>query len=154
MPDAMARSVARAWSALEIALAGETWWTRLTGVVVRAEDQALARRLREFLDQFAGHTRGLADAVRQQCLAELRAARKAGLLGAAATATDLVARLQPLTLLKDPQEWLKQERHGLDQISRHLTRAGHGQLGQLLSRQDERGSSVLVVAVRYYFRRE
>src|SRR4051812_22490502 len=47
LEDALRQSNARAWNALEIALAGETLWKRLT---TRAEDRAFAQQVKRFLD--------------------------------------------------------------------------------------------------------
>ena len=51
---ALARALAdaneRAWQALEIALAGDSWWDRVKGLLGRREDQALAGQVRAFLD--------------------------------------------------------------------------------------------------------
>ena len=67
----------KAWTALEIALAGDSLWERCKVAVARAEDKAFAQQVRTFLDaaplpELAGKS-----AFRQKCLEELRAARKA-----------------------------------------------------------------------------
>src|SRR4051794_34874990 len=70
----------RAWKTLEIALAGDSLWDRCKVLIARSEDKAFAQQVRAFLDaaplrELSGKT-----ALRQKCLEELRAARKAGAL--------------------------------------------------------------------------
>src|SRR5262245_21836017 len=77
LPTALYRANEHAWKALEIALAGESLWTWLD----RSENKAFRQQVRAFLDvtPLAGLP-SHGPEFRQQCLRELRAARKAGVL--------------------------------------------------------------------------
>src|SRR5262245_58027305 len=81
--DALTRAPDQAWHALEIALAGESFWDRLKVRLARGEEQAFRAQVRAFLDSTPlGSLPGHGDEYRQLALRELRAARKDGLLTA------------------------------------------------------------------------
>src|SRR4051794_14577207 len=72
----------RAWKALEVALAGDSLWDRCKLVLTSGEERAFREQVRPFLDACPlAELHGRA-AFRQASVEELRAARKAGLLGA------------------------------------------------------------------------
>jgi hypothetical protein len=74
---ALESATERAWKALEVALAGESFWNWLD----RAEDRSLREQIRAFLDSLpAEQLPNEQDDFRRQCLLDLRAARKAGRL--------------------------------------------------------------------------
>src|SRR5687767_12178459 len=74
-------AIGRTWTALEVALAGESFWEKCRVKLSRGEDQGFRKQLQAFLAALPDDRLPLPrDAFRQQCLAELRAARKAGLL--------------------------------------------------------------------------
>ncbi len=68
---ALRTATERAWTALEVALAGDTFWQRCTAALASAEDKSFRRQVRAFLDAtvLAG------DGDRHEALAQLRAAR-------------------------------------------------------------------------------
>src|SRR4051812_38171947 len=77
LTQALQTSNSRAWHALEIALAGESLWNKLDD----ADDRAFRNQLRAYLDLAPlGEAPGRDPEFRAQCLRELRAARKSGLL--------------------------------------------------------------------------
>src|SRR5438477_12327058 len=71
---AIRRANERAWKALEIALAGESLWTRLD----RTEDRAFRQQVRTFLDNVLLPELTGRDEFRRQCLRELQEARRRG----------------------------------------------------------------------------
>src|SRR5262245_40499654 len=75
---ALKRSTERSWRAIEVALAGES----LLGRLDRAEDRAFRDQLRGFLATVANDLPAYDESFRRRCLADLRAARKAGHLAA------------------------------------------------------------------------
>ncbi|MBX9579355.1 MAG: hypothetical protein K2X87_03525, partial [Gemmataceae bacterium] len=112
LADALDAAVKSAWTALEVALAGDTVWTRLA----RAEDAALRAEVRAFLD---AHPLAADDPA--GCLAELRDARAKGLLSAgrldpAAVRTE-AGRFNRLT---DPAARVAAEWDLLDQAAQNL----------------------------------
>src|SRR5262245_27059838 len=81
MTEALNRSSTNAWRALELSLAGDSWWDKVKLSLARKEDQVFREQVGAFL-----RTTPLANLpshppeFRQQALRELRAAQKAGLL--------------------------------------------------------------------------
>jgi serine/threonine protein kinase len=155
--EALRKANERAWQALEVALAGDSWWQRVKGALGRKEDQALAGQIRAFLDATPLPELQGKSNYRDTCLTELRGARKAGLLGskkepapaesAASTPGDLFTRFI------DPRALLESESQLLDHIALELRQARFGNLADLLTLQARQGQSLLAIAARYFFRR-
>lgn len=102
----------QAWKSLEIALGGESWWSRFFG---SAEDRAFRTEVQSFLDD--AQLPGPPDTdFRRCCLDELRTARKDGLLTGDSLAPDELARQAgTFDRFDDPQavidaEWKMVER--------------------------------------------
>src|SRR5579871_1263624 len=72
LSQALQRANERAWRALEIALAGDSWWERIKGKLARQEDLAFREQVTAFLavTPLAGLP-GHGSEFRQQCLREL-----------------------------------------------------------------------------------
>src|SRR5207253_1937665 len=114
----------RAWKALELALAGDTFWERCKVKLARSEDQEFRRQVRAYLDavplpELANKTR-----FRQQCLDEIREAGRAGAL----TGGDLDARLlteqaAPFASLLDPTSRLRADQQVLQGAADLLAQA-------------------------------
>jgi tetratricopeptide (TPR) repeat protein len=144
----------KAWKALEIALAGDSLWDRCKAAVARAEDQAFAQQVRAFLDatplpELAGKT-----AFRQKCLDELRAARKARTLtGDTLNPRQLARHTAEFARYGDPASLLEAEWRMAVSMTDEMKQAGYTSLAWLLSQRPRQGMPVLVVAVRYFFRR-
>ena len=140
----------RAWQALEVALAGESLWGKLDD----ADDRAFRQQVRAFLD--AAPLGGLPShglEFRQQTLRELRAARKAGLLlGGALLPNDLADGAAALARFEG-DNLLEEQWHTLEALAEPLRQAGYSALAQLISLRPTEGEPLLVVAVRYFFRR-
>src|SRR5688572_13045302 len=93
LTDALVHSNKQAWKALEIALAGDSFWDRCKLAFTSADDRALREQIRPFLDACPlAELSGKAQ-FRQDCLKELRAAAKADLLTG--------GRLDPQALARD-----------------------------------------------------
>lgn len=152
---ALQRANERAWRALEIALAGDSWWDRIKVSLARREDQAFRDQVSAFL-----HATPLAGLpshgpeFRQQCLRELRAAHKQGLLGGSLQPAALAAEAGQFATFADPQSLLKAEEHVLGSMAAVLRQAGLGSLAHLVSLRPAQEVPLLVIAVRYFFRRE
>jgi serine/threonine protein kinase len=152
---ALTRANARAWRALEIALAGDTWWERCKAALVPADERAFRQQVQTFLD-----ARPLPDVAgklqfRRQCLRELQAARKDGLLtGGPLRPDDLARKAGEFARHADPEALLAAEAQALGTVADLLRLQGHGNLAWLVAQKPEQGPPLLVVAVRYFFRRE
>ena len=92
---------------------------------------------------------------RQQALRDLRAAQKAGLLAAGGIDPQALAqRGGPFARFADPQALLDAEWQAIDFVIEALREANYGALAHFLSLRPHGEMPVLVVAVRYFFRRE
>lgn len=153
---ALQNANARAWRALEISLAGDSWWERCKAAVARAEDKAFAQQVRTFLDtakwpELANRTK-----FREQCLAELRAARKAGCLSGEIRERELAEKVADFARFSDPLRLLDAEWQMVDGMALAL-KPKYANLAWLLTHRPKDGGSdrisILVAGVRYFFRR-
>ncbi|MFO0821955.1 MAG: hypothetical protein U0792_02360 [Gemmataceae bacterium] len=148
--DALERSNRKAWKALEIALAGESLWSRLD----RAEVKSLRRQIRAFLDQVPlPELEGKAE-FRKKCLAEIRQALGKGVLLGRLVAGDLADKAGAFAAYSDPDALVKAEKAALFRLGKEVQDAGFRTLGWLLAQPAQGSQSVVVVAARYFFRRE
>jgi tetratricopeptide (TPR) repeat protein len=142
----------RAWTALEVALAGDSLWGRCKLALARGEDQAFRQQVRAFLDatSFAASPES-----RQECLQELRKARKSGLLtGGDLHPRQLARQAGSFARFSDPARLLDAEWQAVEGMVQELREAGCPNLGRLLAARPPEGMPLLVVAGRYFFRRQ
>lgn len=150
LPAALQAACARSWSALEVALAGESFW----GWLDRAEDRELRNQIRVFLQAVpACQLPRERDLYRRHCMEELRAARQAGLLGGQPDLARLARETADFARFGTPGTLIQAEWLVLEQMGATLMQQGFVNLGHLLSLQPAEGRSLLVLAVRYFFRR-
>src|SRR5579883_506639 len=152
---ALQRANERAWRALEIALAGDSWWDRIKVTLARREDQAFREQVSAFLQ--ATPLAGLPShgtEFRQQCLRELRAAHKQSLLTGTLQPAALAAESAPFAQFADPQNLLEAEWQAVMSIVEALRKAGFVSLAHLVALRPTPDLPMLVIAVRYFFRRE
>src|SRR5437868_13284263 len=137
LPAALTRANERAWTALEVALDGESLWR----IADKSDDKAFRQHIRTFLD--ATPLDGLpahGAEFRQQCLRELRAARKVGLLCSGTVDLPQLARqIAGFARFSDPQELLAAELHVLSFVADELRQASHGSLAYLVTLRDNGG---------------
>ncbi len=156
LADALGRANDHAWKALEIALAGESWWDRAKQALSRADEQAFRAQVQAFLDAtpLAGLP-GHGAEFRQLALRELRDARKKGVLAEGGlTPQALAEQAGRFAGFSDPQQVLRAEWEVLDALAAELRLGGYPNLAHLLALRPEGGPPLVVVAVRYFFRRE
>lgn len=145
----------RAWKALELALAGESFWDRIKSAAARGDDKAFARQVRAFLDAAPLPVPSDSPEFRQHCLAELRAARKAGLLtGGVLQPKQLAEQVITFTRFSDPQSLLNGERQLIEGMAQDLSQAGYANLAWLVRQRPQQGDPILIAGARYFFRRE
>jgi WD40 repeat protein len=153
LPIALSKANESAWKALEIALAGESLWSWLD----RAENRAFRAQVRAFLDAtpLAGLP-GHGPEFRQQCLRELRAAQKAGLIPGSLNPQELANQAGHFARFSDPQALLDAENATLNDLAEEFRQAKYPSLAHLVGLRvgTPDGATVLVAAVRYFFRRE
>jgi hypothetical protein len=152
---ALQRANERAWRALEVALAGDSWWDRIKISLARREDLGFREQVSAFLQStpLAGLP-SHGEEFRQQCLRELRAAQKGGLLGGALQPAALAADAGQFARFADPQSLLQAEEQAVESIAATLRQAGFNALAHLVSLRPAQELPMLVIAVRYFFRRE
>jgi uncharacterized protein (TIGR03067 family) len=154
LTKALQQASDNAWKALEVSLAGDSLWDRCKVLVARGENQAFAQQVRAFLDaaplpQLAGKT-----TFRQKCLEELRAARKARTLtGDKLNPRQLARQTAEFARFGDPTSLVEAEWRMAVSMADEMKQAGYSSLAWLLSKRPRQGMPVLVVAVRYFFRR-
>jgi serine/threonine protein kinase len=151
LSEALKRANDRAWKTLEFALAGKD----LTHYLASAEDTAFRQQMAAFLasvpfEQPAAGEPGF----REQCLTELREARSAGLLEGGLDPRTLAREAGLFAQFASPQDALDAEWRALEQVGNLLPASSYRHLAQLLTFRPRQGCSLLVVAVRYFFRRE
>jgi tRNA A-37 threonylcarbamoyl transferase component Bud32 len=147
----------RAWRAVELALAGSSWWDKARLSLASAEQRAFREQVQAFLrahplDNVDGHGPDF----RGQCLAQLQAARKAGLLTRGQVDPDeLARRVGDLARFGgDHNALVDAERRSLAEIVAQVRQHGYEALAAYLELRPASGPPVLLAAVRYFFHRE
>jgi serine/threonine protein kinase len=153
---ALERSHERAWRAVEVAMAGNSWWERCQRVLTTTQERAFREQVQAFLkaNPLDGAD-GFGPDFRAQCVAQLQAARKAGLFRQAPPPPDVLARhVGDLTRFSDPLAILQAERGSVGQVAAVLRQHGYNALATFLELRPASGPPVLAAAVRYFFHRE
>jgi hypothetical protein len=156
LAKALDRANEHAWKALELALAGDSWWDRIKQSLSRGDEQGFRQQVQAFLDTtpLAGLP-SHGPEFRQQALRELREARKKGLFTDGGLDPQALARdAGQLARLRDPQEVVRAEWQALESLADEVRRAGYPALAHLLGLRPAAGDPLLVIAVRFFFRRE
>jgi serine/threonine protein kinase len=146
----------RAWRAMEIALAGDSWWEQCKARLAAADEKAFREPMRAYLADhpWTGKPEYGPD-FRRTCLEQLRAARKAGLL--------LQAEMDPKKLadgagqfarFTDPGRIVQVELKAIGHMGTELRSAGYPALADLVEWHPPNGVPILAAAVRFFFRRE
>src|SRR5262245_54196355 len=151
---ALQKSSEHAWKAVEVALAGDSFWDRCKLVFSSADDKAFRESVRPFLDacplaELSGKVQ-----FRQDCLRELRAAARANVLAVGALDPPALARQTgAFARYNNPQSLLDAEMQTLEQMGEDLRTAGYANLAAFVSLRPQRGEPILVIAARFFFRR-
>jgi serine/threonine protein kinase len=153
--EALHNASKRAWQTLEVALAGTSWWDQVKGALAPREQQAFARELQSFLDatpiaELAGKIQ-----FRKQCLSELQQARKQGIIpGGRLSAEEVARQAAGWGRHADAQVLRAAETTALTGIAQELKKHRCPNLAWLIQQRPHGGPPLLVLAVRYFFRRE
>jgi uracil-DNA glycosylase family 4 len=152
LTEALGQSNERAWRALEVALAGDSLWERCKLVLAPGEEKVFRALVQPFL---AGCSLVGKEAFRKLCLAELRAARKDGLLTEGSLdPKELAEGAGAFARFSDPQTLLEAENDALREMASELKQKGYVNLAEFVALRPDGGETLLVVAARYFFRRE
>ncbi len=153
---ALERSARRAWRAVEIALAGRSWWDRCKVALASRDDKAIRQQVQAYLDAHPlDGVDGHGPDFRGQCLAQLHGARKAGLLDQGRLdPTELARRVGDLSRFGDPARQVEAEHRALDEVAGRLRREGYDALAAFLTLRPAGGPPLLLAAMRYFFQHE
>ena len=151
---ALGRATDRSWRAVEIALAGESFWSRLTD---RGEDKAFRAEIRTFLDANPLQLpKDRDETFRRAALEELRACRQSRLIPGEIAPSQAAAR-QSADFLRfaDPKAACAAEWRMIGEMATLLRENRHAALADLVEmRPKDSEAPLLAVAVRFFFRRE
>src|SRR4051812_16849341 len=134
----------RAWNALEVALAGDTLWKRLSAVFTRAEDRAFAEQVKLFLDATPLPELANRGHFRDRCLGELRKARKQ-LVEGKFDHNELARHAGNFARFSDPNSLLDAEWRTCLALAEEVRRQDLEGLAWLLSQRPAQGVPLLVV---------
>src|SRR5262249_36974001 len=145
----------RAWKALEIALAGDGFWDRVKLTFTGGDEKAFREQLRPFLDRCPLAELNGREQFRQDCLRELRKAAKENLLiGGSVDAASLAKEAGTFARFEDPQSLLDAEFEALGRMAGEFRGMGLTNLAEFIALRPKNGSPILVIAARYFFRRQ
>lgn len=153
---ALRKANERAWRTLEVALAGRSWWDACSGLLSPRDEKALQAHVRTFLDGLPTDERaGGTAAFRARALAELQAARQAGLVpGPDLSSQQLTDEVRVFARYSDPRRLVERDHHAVAGMADTLCGAGFADLAAYVSLRPGEGQPLLVQAVRFFFRRE
>ncbi len=139
----LARVNERAWSALEIALVGDSFWDRCKVGLAGGDERAFREQALRFFDALpAGSLPADRDTFRRECWQELRRARKAGVLtGGDVAPESLARRAGTFARYREPQLLVRAQQQMTAHMGETLRAAGYPRLAQLLTLGDGRRCS-------------
>jgi serine/threonine protein kinase len=152
LEEALRASNKRAWRSLEIALQADGFMKRLGTFFTSAEDLAFSKQVQAFLDGTPLPPLANEGFFRDRCLKELGQARTKFLEGRF-DAKELARHTGNFARFSDPNEALDAEWRTCQALAEEVRRDGHEALHWLLSQRPKEGAPLLVIAVRYFFRR-
>jgi uracil-DNA glycosylase family 4 len=153
--EALEEAHTRAWKALEIALAGDSLWDKVKLTFSSGEDKAFRAQLQPFLNTCPLAELNGRDQFRKDCLRELREARKQNLLiGGSVDPVALAREAGVFARFENPQNLVEAEFKALGQLAGDLRNVGFQNLAEFLSLRPRDGSPILIIASRYFFRRQ
>src|SRR5262249_43384736 len=136
-------------------LAGDSFWDCVKLTLAKGDDKAFRAQVQEFLQATPlGELPGHGDEFRKVALNELRAARKQGLLTGGRLAPQALAeQAGHLATFAAPAAQLDAQAEMLTAMAREAEQGGYPTLAHLLTLRPGQGAPLVVVAVRYFFRR-
>ena len=153
LTKAMQSANDQAWRAMEVALAGESLWTWLD----KADNKAFREQVRAFLE--ATPLDGMPSHLpkfRERCLQELKTARKQGVLSGSMEPETLAKNVGEFARFSDPDSLMNAEWQAIEAMGKDLEDKNFYHLAHLVKLQvsPAEKQALLVVAVRYFLRRE
>ncbi len=149
LPRALQQANERAWKALEVTLAGEGLLNKLDS----AEEKAFRQQIRALLDTMPLPLLTGKTEFRKNCHRELLQAKKSHLLLGPLQPPELAKSVEGFARHGNQTGMLEADRAALQTMGVLLEQSGCKNLAQLIAFQVQPDQSLLVVAVRYFFRR-
>ena len=153
LPKALARANDRSWQAVSIALAGDGFLDKIKVFFASADDKGIREQVRLFLQDKNIGFEGTSADFRKQCLAELKEAKKTGLLTAKNLANDIPRQAAAFQRYADPKGMMDGAEQVMGQIADDLA-SDYRNLAKLLRKRPAIGPPLLVAAYAFFFRRE
>jgi hypothetical protein len=154
LPKALAKANDRAWQALSIALAGDTFLDKIKVFFASGDDKGIREQVLVFLQDKKIGLEGTSADFRKKCLAELNLAKQAGLLSAGNLSShDIARQTASFRRFGDPKAMVDGAEQAAHQIAANLG-AEFPNLGKLLRQRPAGGPPLLVASFAYFFRRE
>lgn len=123
LTEALRKAHDRAWSAIELSLAGDSWWQKCKARLSAAEDRALRDQIRSFIEQ-AQPDSTQTDELRRAACDEFRQARRAGLLQYSDVPPDRLAfGCAEFSRFSDPLQQVEAQREAVGNVAAELTQA-------------------------------
>jgi len=144
LPTAIAQANAQTWNLVEFALPDPSFF------VTWAKEKTLSGTERGVLTPLKNWIQSQDKGFRAECLAELRAARSAGLLEAVETVKELITADKTFARISDPCVMLEKARGLLAETSKELN--GYPNLVRFLSDPEGKISTWLTSAFSYFLR--
>ena len=154
LPKALTLAQQQAWKALEIALAGDSFWDKCKILLATGEQKGFRTQVQKLLDETSFTSFAKQLSYRNDCLRELHAARKQGLLEDQQYApAQLAAGVSAFSQYGEPSKLIEAEYESIEGAATNLRDRGHANLAGLIIQRVPGGLPLLVVALRYFFRR-
>lgn len=153
LPEVLRRCTDKAWRTLEVALAGESLWSRLTS---KGDERAFRQQIRVFLDSPQAGLGGLDSATRQACLKELRSLQQnTTVLEGGMDHATLAARAAPLLRFGNIHGMVAAELNVLNELAQDIESAGCPNLARVVALRPGGPDQppLLVQAARYFLRK-
>lgn len=152
LPKALAKANDRAWQALSIALAGDTFLDKIKVFFASGDDKGIREQVRFFLQDKNFGFEGTSAVVRKKCLNELTKAKKAGLLSAQKLiASEVGQQAAKFKRYADPKGMVDGAEQVIGQIANVLA-LEYPNLAKLLRQHPAGGPPLLASAFAYFFR--
>lgn len=146
----------RSWKSVELTLAGDSWWQRCKNVLTARDEQAFRGQIESFLQTApAVQWTEKKNDFRKRCYQEMKAAQKAGIIpGDQPTPAMIAERVSQFVHYTDPSQVIQAEVSSLEELSDELKKTGFNNLAEFVALRPDGGQPLLVIAVRFFFRRE
>ncbi|GEM_PF-5358681 len=148
LPKALKEANEKAWQTVELAILGESVFTRMKKFFTPGQIKGLTAQIETVLTQKGPD-------FRKQCVADWKEAKKRGVMDfAGGTEEEIVAQTRGFKRYSDPQSLIDGSRQVMSQVADDAKLAGFPALAELLRHSPDGETPLLVTAFGYFLRRE